>query len=161
MAKQGKSKKAKGPPEIRNNKARHNYLIGEKFEAGIKLQGTEVKSIRCGKVQLSESFCRIDSDGVPVLYHAYIDEYSHGSDANHNPTRPRKLLMHRKEIKRVTSEMEAGGKALVPLRLYFKQALVKVEVALCTGKKLYDKRETLKRKTQDRETQRALASRLR
>lgn len=159
MGKKGKKKSPSGPQEMRNSKARHNYFIGDTFEAGIKLQGTEVKSIRNGKAQISEAFCRIDSDGVPTLYHAYIDEYQYGTDANHNPTRPRKLLLKQREIDKIRREMEAGGQALLPLRLYFKQALVKCEIALCKGKKLYDKRETVKRQTQEREARRAMSLR--
>jgi SsrA-binding protein len=146
-----------GPVEIRNTKARHDYFIGQSFEAGIQLTGTEVKSIRAGKAQLTEAFCRIDADGSLNLYHAYISEYAFGSDQNHKPTRPRKLLLHQREIKKIRQEIEAGGQALIPLRLYFKQALIKLEIALCKGKKLYDKRETLKRKQSDREAQRDLS----
>lgn len=156
------AKKNKGdtrPREVRNAKAFHNYFVGEKFEAGIKLTGPEVKSIRAGKGQISEAFVRIDSDGVPTLYHAYIDEFAFDTSREHNPTRPRKLLLHKKEIDKITREMEAGGQALVPLRLYFKQALIKVEVALCKGKKLHDKRDSLKKKEQLREADRAMSHR--
>ncbi|MEO0794539.1 MAG: SsrA-binding protein SmpB [Verrucomicrobiota bacterium] len=145
--------------EVRNAKAFHNYFVGDRFEAGIKLTGPEVKSIRAGKGQISESFVRIDSDGVPTLYHAYIDEFRFDNTGKHNPTRPRKLLLHKKEIDRLKKEMEAGGQALVPIRLYFKQALIKVEIALCKGKKLQDKRESLKKKQQMREADRVVANR--
>ncbi len=157
MGKKGK-KKPQGPPEIKNAKARHNYLIGDKFEAGVKLLGTEVKSIRAGKAQINEAFVRLDREGVPTLYHAHIDEYKYGSDQNHNPTRPRKLLLNKKEIRRIRQELEAGGQALIPLRLYFKQALIKCEIALAKGKKLFDKREDFKRKTQLRDAQRAMSA---
>lgn len=149
------------PRQVRNAKAYHNYFVGECFEAGIKLTGTEVKSLRAGKGQISEAFVRIDSDNVPTLYNAHIDEYSHGTDANHNPTRPRKLLLNIKEIRYIRQEMEAGGQALIPTRLYFKEALVKVEIALCKSKKLFDKREDLKKKVQQRETERVLSARMR
>lgn len=158
MAAKQQSKTDGAPRQIRNAKAYHNYFVGETFEAGIKLTGTEVKSLRAGKGQISESFVRIDSDNVPTLYNAHIDEYSHGTDANHNPTRPRKLLLNAREIRHIRQEMEAGGQALIPTRLYFKQALIKVEVALCKSKKLFDKREDLKKKVQQRETERALSA---
>ncbi len=145
--------------EIRNSKAGRNYFIGEKFEAGIKLTGTEVKSLRAGKGQINDSFVRIDKGDVPTLYHAYILEYEFGNRENHNPTRPRVLLLHTKEIERLKHEMEAGGQALVPLRLYFKGGLVKAEIALCKGKKLFDKREDVKKKDQMREAQRAISFR--
>lgn len=159
MAAKQQSNSGGAPKQVRNAKAYHNYFVGESFEAGIKLTGTEVKSLRAGKGQISEAFVRIDSDNVPTLYNAHIDEYSHGTDANHNPTRPRKLLLKAKEIRNIRQEMEAGGQALIPTRLYFKEALVKVEVALCKTKKLFDKRDDLKKKVQERETERMLSAR--
>ncbi|GHC10373.1 SsrA-binding protein SmpB [Cerasicoccus arenae] len=154
-----KKKKDDHIRELRNGKAFHNYFVGDKFEAGIKLTGPEVKSIRAGKGQITESFVRIDSDGVPTLYHAYIDEFVFDNTGTHNPTRARKLLLHKKEISRIKQEMEAGGQALIPLRLYFKQALIKVEIALCKGKQLHDKRQSLKKKEQLREADRAVSFR--
>ena len=145
--------------EIRNSKAGRNFFIGEKFEAGVKLTGTEVKSIRAGKGQINDAFVRIDSGDIPTLYHAYIDEYAFGNRENHNPTRPRVLLLHKKEIDHIKLEMEAGGQALIPLRMYFKGGLVKVEVGLCKGKKLFDKREDIKKKDQMREAERAMSFR--
>lgn len=142
-----------GSIEIRNKKASHKYHIEEKFEAGIKLQGTEVKSIRQGKAQIGESFVRIEK-GNAILYHAHIDEYKFGTDSNHNPTRPRQLLLHKKEINKLRGSIEAGGKAVIPLRLYIKKGLVKVEIAICQGKKLHDKREDLKKKEAMREAER-------
>lgn len=160
MAAKQQSKAASGAPrQIRNAKAYHNFFVGQTFEAGIKLLGTEIKSLRAGKAQLSESFVRIDSDNVPTLYNAHIDEYSHGTDANHRPTRPRLLLLNAKEIRTLKQEMEAGGQALIPTRLYFKEALVKVEIALCKPKKLFDKRDDMKKRVQERETERALSAR--
>jgi len=141
--------------EIRNNKAFRNYHVGEKYEAGIKLQGTEIKSIRDGQAQINEAFVRIDRD-VPVLYHAHIAEYSHGTDNNHNPVRPRKLLLHKREILRLKTAVEAKGHSIIPTRMYLKKGLLKVEIAVCQGKKLFDKREDLKAKTIKRETERAL-----
>ena len=158
MAKKGKAKPG-GPPEIRNAKARHNYHIEERLEAGIQLTGTEVKSIRGGKAQIAEAFCRINAKGEVILHGAHIQEYAFGSDANHTPTRERKLLLHAREIRKIRQELEAGGKALIPLRLYFKQALIKCEIALATGKQLHDKREDIKRKTAMHEARQAMARR--
>ncbi|MGF1453290.1 MAG: SsrA-binding protein SmpB [Opitutales bacterium] len=159
MAKKSKAKASSGPPEIKNNKARHDYHLLERFEAGIKLTGTEVKSIRMGKAQISEAFCRVDKAGNVWLHNAYIQEYTFGTDANHSPTRIRLLLLHKKEQRKIKQEIEAGGKALIPLRLYFKQALIKCEIAIAQAKKLYDKREDVKRKTEMREAQRDMARR--
>ncbi|MGF1484688.1 MAG: SsrA-binding protein SmpB [Opitutales bacterium] len=150
-----KSKKKPRQSEIRNAKVGRNYFIGDKLEAGVALTGTEVKSIRAGRAQISDSFVRFERAG-PILYHAHIDEYDFGNRNNHNPTRPRKLLLHKKEIFRLKAAIESGGQALIPTRIYMKGGLVKVEVALCKGKKLYDKREDLKKKTEMREAERAL-----
>lgn len=154
-------KQSGGPREIRNTKVHRNYFIGDTFEAGLKLTGTEIKSIRAGKAQINESFARIDNNGVPTLYHAHIDEYVFGNDNNHIPTRPRTLLLHKKEIIRLKMALEAGGEALIPTKIYFKGGLAKVELALCKGKKLFDKRETIKRKTELREADRAVKQRYR
>ena len=134
-------------PEIRNSKAGRDYVIGERFEAGIVLTGTEVKSVRGAQAQISDAFCKIER-GQVLLYGAYISEYVFGNINNHAVRRPRRLLLHRREIGKLQKAVEAGGKALVPLRIYFKGGLIKIELALCTGKKLYDKRETLKKKTE-------------
>lgn len=139
--------------EVRNSRARRDYFIEETLEAGIVLNGTEVKSIRHGTVQINEAFVRIDR-GVPILYHAHIAEYAFGVGSNHNPYRPRKLLMHQREIHKWEQAIQSGGRTIVPLRMYFKQGLVKVEIALCQGKKQYDKREDLKKAVDIRETQR-------
>jgi SsrA-binding protein len=139
--------------EVRNAKAHHNYFVGERFEAGIALAGTEVKSVREGNAQIGESFARVEK-GQVWLYNSHIGEYKYGNFQNHEPRRKRKLLLHRREINKLTGAIEAGGKTLVPLRLYLKHGLVKVEVALCTGKKQFDKRETLKRKVAMREAER-------
>lgn len=141
--------------EIRNTKAFHHYNVGERIEAGIMLKGTELKSLRMGLAQLSDAFVRMEKN-TPVLHHAHIAEYSHGNIHNHPPRRPRRLLLHAREIRQLKQAIEAGGMTLIPLRLYFKQGLVKVEIALCKGKKLTDKRETLRRKTELREAQRSL-----
>jgi len=129
--------------------------VDERLETGIVLTGTEVKSIRAGQAQISDAFVRIDR-GRPVMYHAHIAEYSHGNMANHNPYRPRPLLMHEKEIARLAQEVQAGGRTLIPLRMYFKQGLIKVEVGLCRGKKKFDKRQTMKEKDEMREAQRTV-----
>lgn len=134
-------------PEIRNSKARRDYVIGDRLEAGIVLRGTEVKSVRGAQAQISDAFCRVEK-GEVYLHGATINEYSFGNINNHQTRRPRKLLLHQREILRLQRAIEAGGKALIPLRLYFKGGLIKVEIALCTGKKLYDKRENLKKKTE-------------
>jgi SsrA-binding protein len=139
--------------EVRNSRAKRDYFVDETMEAGIALKGTEVKSIRRGMVQINESFVRIDK-GTPILYHAHIAEYAFGANANHNPYRPRKLLLNKKEIRKWEQAIQSGGRTIVPLRMYFKKGLVKVEIALCRGKKQYDKREDLKKAVDMRETQR-------
>jgi SsrA-binding protein len=144
--------------EVRNSKVFRDYTVGERFEAGVQLKGTEVKSIRTGKAQISDSFCRIEKDEV-WMHGAHIEPYAFASLSNHDSKRVRKLLLHRSDIRKIAVAMNAGGKSLIPLRMYFKQALVKVEVALCTGKKLFDKREDLKRKVQMREVNRVLRTR--
>lgn len=141
--------------DIRNAKAGRDYELGERFEAGIVLAGTEVKAIRAGKAQLADAFGRIEK-GEMFLYNLHISEYDYGNINNHLPKRPRKLLLKAREIRKIQQEIEAGGKALVPLRLYFKQALVKVELALGVGKKLYDKRATLMKRDQERDIDRAM-----
>jgi SsrA-binding protein len=144
--------------EMRNSKALRDFFVHDKFEAGIKLSGTEVKSIRAGKAQLTDAFARIDK-GEVWLYGAYIEEYSHGGLSQHAPRRPRKLLLRANEIRKLTQEVETAGRQLVALRMYFKEALVKVEIATATGKKQFDKREDLKKREQNLEARRALHSR--
>lgn len=143
---------------MRNAKAGRDYELGQRFEAGIVLTGTEVKSIRAGLAQLADAFGRYEK-GEVFLYNLHIAEYAFGNINNHAPKRPRKLLLNRREIRKIQQELEAGGKALVPVRLYFKQALVKVELALGTGKKLYDKRADVRKREQLREVERALRPR--
>jgi len=142
--------------EIRNGKAHHNYFVGDRFEAGLVLQGTEVKAIRAGDAQISESFCRIEK-GQVWLFNSHIGEYKFGNFQNHPPRRKRKLLLHRREINKLVGAIEAGGKSLIPLRIYLKHGLIKIEIALCTGKKLHDKRQTLKKKISMREAEREMA----
>ncbi len=143
--------------EIRNPKARHRYFITDKYEAGIVLLGTEVKSFRAGQVQIGQSFARFVRNEL-FLFNAHVSEYEFGGDENHEPSRPRKLLLKRRELNRLKVAIEAGGKTIVPLRVYFKGALVKVQLGLGTGKKLKDKRQDLKKRTAQREAEQALKS---
>ena len=138
-----------------NKKAYHDYFIEETFEAGIVLTGTEVKSIRDGKVNLKESFCRI-KDGEVFINNMNIPEYAFGNRENHDPTRMRKLLLHHVEIDKLIRQTEQKGLALIPTKIYFKQNYIKLELGLGRGKKLHDKRETLKRKEADREMAKAI-----
>ena len=135
-----------------NRQAYHEYFVEETFEAGIALTGTEVKSIREGKVNLRGAYARV-KDGEIWLEGAHIAIYEQGTYMNHDPLRPRKLLLHRREIDRLVGKIQTKGLTLVPLKLYFKENRAKVELGLCRGKKLYDKRETIK----ERESQRELA----
>jgi SsrA-binding protein len=152
-------KDAKRYTEIRNSKALRDYFVDERFEAGIQLRGTEVKSIRAGKAQINDAFGRIEK-GEVWLHNAHIEQYAFGSIFNHDAKRIRKLLLHRRHIAKIQQALDAGGgRALVPLRMYFKDALVKVEVALCTGKKLFDRRDDLKKKAQLREVSQELKTR--
>ena len=144
--------------EIRNSKALRDYFVDERFEAGIQLRGTEVKAIRAGKAQISDAFGRVEK-GEVWLHNAHIEQYEFGNIHNHDAKRIRKLLLHRRHIAKIQHALEAGGRALVPLRMYFKDALVKVEVALCTGKKQYDRRDDLKKKAELREVDQAMKHR--
>jgi len=141
--------------EIRNSRALHEFFVDERFEAGIQLRGTEVKSIRGGKAQINEAFGRIERNEL-WLHNAHIEQYAFGNTNNHDPRRSRKLLLHGRQIGRIAEALQAGGRALIPLRMYFKEALVKVELGLCTGKKLFDKRETIRKKVEMREVAKAL-----
>ena len=146
--------------EIRNRKANHEYFVGETFEAGIVLTGTEIKSLRAGKAQINDAFVRVDN-GEAVMYQSHISEYDFGNINNHNPARPRKLLLHKKEILKLKAATDSGGTAIIPLKIYFKKALAKVLIALCAGKKLYDKREDIKKREAMREARRALDTKFR
>jgi len=141
-----------------NRKAFHDYHILDTWEAGLVLLGTEVKSIREGRVNLRDSFARIEK-GEVWLYNVNISAYSHRGYADHEPLRQRKLLMHRDEIRKLIGKTTEKGMTLVPLRLYFKSGRVKVAIGLAKGKKEYDKRETIKRREVDRETRAAVKSR--
>jgi len=140
-----------------NRKAHHDFHIFETFEAGIALLGTEVKAIREGRVNLRDSFARID-DGEPYLYNVNISPYSHRGYADHEPLRRRKLLLHRQEIRKLVGKTVEKGLTLVPTRMYFKNGRVKVAISLAKGKKDYDKRETIKRRETERETRAAVKS---
>ena len=141
-----------------NKKAFHNYFIEEKFEAGMVLKGTEVKSLRQGKANLNDSFALV-RNGEAFLNNLHISPYDFGNRENHDPDRMRKLLLHRKEITKLNMKVREQGYSLVPLRLYFKDGLVKVEMGLAKGKKLYDKREDMKQKDMRRDMASALKNR--
>jgi len=137
-----------------NKKARRNYAIDETYEAGMVLMGTEVKALRGGKAHLKDSYARI-KDGEIFLVDTHISPYSHGNQLNHEPDRIRKLLMHKREIRKLYGKTRERGYTLVPLKIYFKDGKAKVEIGLGKGKRLYDKREDLKRKAMEREMERA------
>ncbi|MEJ2685537.1 MAG: SsrA-binding protein SmpB [Candidatus Sulfobium sp.] len=141
-----------------NKKAFHDYSIEETLEAGILLQGTEVKSLREGKANLKDSYV-IVKDGEVFLLNCHISPYSHGNIMNHDPLRTRKILLHKKEITKLQGKAAQKGYSLIPLKLYFKDSHVKVEIGLARGKKQYEKRETIKKREADREIERAMKSR--
>ena len=141
-----------------NRKARHDYHIHDIYEAGIVLNGTEVKSLREGRANLTDAFATVD-DGEVWLRAAHIPEYSHGSWTNHSARRTRKLLLNRREIDKIERELSTAGTTLVPLALYFSDGYAKVEIALATGKREYDKRQTIAARESKREAERALAAR--
>ena len=141
-----------------NRQARHNYFIDETYEAGLVLLGSEVKSLRDGKANLVDSYAQIRR-GEAFLINAHISPYAGANQFNHEPTRTRKLLLHGREIERLTGKTKERGLTLIPLKLYFKGGRAKIELGLARGKKLYDKRETLRRKVAEREVERSLKSR--
>jgi SsrA-binding protein len=134
-----------------NKKALHDYFILQKYEAGVALTGTEVKSLRAGKANLKDSYVTL-RDGEAYLFGVHISPYSHGHQENHDPERIRKLLLHKRELEKLKKETTEKGLTVVALRLYFKGAKVKAEIAVVRGKKQYDKRETEKKREADRET---------
>lgn len=136
-----------------NKKARHDYFIEDTYEAGIVLHGTEVKSLRQGKCSIKESFIRVEN-GEVIIYGMHISPYEKGNIFNKDPLRPKKLMMHKYEINRLVGKLKEKGLTLVPLQVYFKGSLVKVEVGLARGKKLYDKREDIAKRDQKREHER-------
>lgn len=145
---------------VDNRKARHDFHIHETYEAGIALTGTEVKSIRQGKVNLKDSFCRIDQ-GELFLHGVHISPYEQGNQFNHEPERIRKLLMHKQEIHKLLGQVKEKGYSLVPLNFHFAHGLVKVTVGLVTGKKLYDKRQDMADRDAKRDIQRRLKEQIR
>ena len=143
-----------------NRKAYHDYLVEDKFEAGVELCGTEVKSIRMGNVNLKDAFCII-KDGQMVVHGMHVSPYEKGNIFNRDPLRPRRLLMHKREILRLFAKVKQDGYALVPLSVYFKGPRIKLEVGLCKGKKLYDKRDAAAARDAKREMDRARKDRSR
>ncbi|AEP01408.1 MULTISPECIES: SsrA-binding protein SmpB [Heyndrickxia] len=150
--------KGEGKVLAQNKKASHDYFIEETYEAGIVLQGTEIKSIRAGRVNLRDSFARVEN-GEVFVYGMHISPYEQGNRYNHDPLRPRKILLHKKEIDRLAGVTKEKGYALIPLKIYIKNGYAKVLVGLARGKKNYDKRESLKKKEAAREIERAFKAR--
>ncbi|MBM9432918.1 SsrA-binding protein SmpB [Flaviflexus equikiangi] len=165
MAKAGAESQARKKKDLtdakqiiaRNKKARHEYFIDETYEAGLVLTGTEVKSLRMGRASLTEAWIEIDRRGEAWLQNATIPVYVAGTWTNHAPTRKRKLLLHGDQILRLSQKSREKGHTIVPLELYFTKGRVKVEIALARGKQEWDKRETLRRKQDDREARRAMS----
>ncbi|MEK6670214.1 MAG: SsrA-binding protein SmpB, partial [Nitrospirota bacterium] len=152
----GKEKDSFEKAVVTNRKAYHDYFIEEKFEAGIMLQGTEVKSLRDGRVNLQDSYASV-REGQIFLHHCHISPYSHGNLSNHEPLRTRKLLLHRKEINKLLVKTQQQGLTIIPLRIYFsKRGLAKVEIGLAKGKKQHDRRESDKTREASREVERAM-----
>ncbi|MCD8150719.1 MAG: SsrA-binding protein SmpB [Clostridiales bacterium] len=141
-----------------NKKAYHDYFIEDTYEAGVALHGTEVKSIRMGKCSIKESFIRIEN-GEVIAYGMHISPYEKGNIFNRDPLRPKKLLLHRQEINKITGKIKEKGYTLVPLKVYIKGSLIKVEIGLARGKKLYDKRQDIAKKDQRREAEREFKQR--
>ncbi len=154
------TKEKKEPLSMTNRKALFEYEVLEKLEVGIVLQGTEVKSLRASKVNFKDAYARF-KDGEAWLYNLHISAYDHGSAWNHDPLRPRKLLLHKREIKRLTGKIEERGLTLIPIRLYFKAGRVKLELALARGKKLHDKRRDIADRDVRRDAERELKQRYR
>jgi SsrA-binding protein len=144
-----------GKDIVNNRAAFHEYHILDRYEAGIALQGTEVKSVMAGRIQLKESYVAV-KDGEIWLFNAHISPYSHGNRENHEPLRTRKLLLHRREIEKLERETTVKGMTLVVTRIYWKNGRIKFEIGVARGKKLYDKRETIKARTVERETRQQL-----
>ena len=139
-----------------NKKAFHNYEINEKFEAGIVLKGTEIKSIKLNKISLKEGWVEITEKYEAILQGIHISPYEKGNIYNHEPKRPRKLLLKKKEIKKIASQVQAKGMSVIPIKVYLTRQFVKVQIALAKGKKLYDKRQTDKKKEDQRSIERSI-----
>jgi len=141
-----------------NKKARHDYVIGETFEAGMALTGTEIKSVRAGRVTIADGFVQI-RHGEAWLDNVHISPFEQGNQFNHEPVRPRRLLLHKKEIRTLAAATDQQGKTIVPLKIYLKRGFAKVLIGVATGKHNYDKRHDLKKRDQERDIQRALRDR--
>jgi SsrA-binding protein len=153
-------KGASNTPRIANRRALHDYFISAKIECGIVLRGTEVKSLRQGHAQLAEAYARIERGGQLVLHGCHIDPYDKASaQANHEPLRERILLVHKREIRKLESELRQRGTTLIPLAIYFKSGMAKLELGVARGKQQHDKRDTIRRKEQDREMRRMMSQR--
>ena len=151
MAKSGGVKTA-----AQNRKAFHDYFVEERYEAGIELAGTEVKSIRGGQLNLKDSYCAVTKEGELMVYNMHISPYDKGNIFNRDPDRPKRLLMHKREIRKLHDLQKQQGYALIPLSVYFKDSRVKIELGLCKGKKTYDKRESVAKRDAKREMERAM-----
>jgi SsrA-binding protein len=155
----GKDQKHNLSPRIANRRALHEYFIEAKLECGIALQGSEVKSLRDGKAQLQDAFARVEN-GELILYQCHIDPYTKAAIVyNHEPTRPRKLLAHRREIRKLENAATQKGTTLIPLAIYFKGGRAKVEIGVARGKQQHDKRDTIRKKEMDREMRRMMSRR--
>ncbi|HHU55702.1 MAG TPA: SsrA-binding protein SmpB [Acholeplasmataceae bacterium] len=142
----------------RNKKAEHNYFILETFEFGIVLKGTEIKSIRASKLSIQDAYCQVKNEELFII-NMHIAKYDHGNIFNHDETRNRKLLAHKREIRRLLGKVKEEGLTLIPLEVYISRGFAKVKVGLCKGKKQYDKREDIKRKTIEREINKSMRGR--
>ena len=142
-----------------NKKAYHDYFVEDTYEAGISLKGTEVKSLRMGKCSIKEAFVK-EKNGDMLIYGMNISPYEKGNIFNRDPLRVRQLLLHKKEIRKISQDSQRAGYTVIPLRVYFKDSLVKVEIGMCKGKKLYDKREDIAKKDQRREAEREFKVRI-
>ncbi|NPA45780.1 MAG: SsrA-binding protein SmpB [Chlorobi bacterium] len=155
MAKKNKQSPFKNHIDIRNKKARFDYDILEKYEAGIQLTGTEIKAIRMGKASIAESYCEFNDRGELFVTNMYIKEYDYGTHYNHNPKRQRKLLLHKKQLRKLRQMAATKGITIIPLRLYInKKGLAKMEIAVARGRKKYDKRQVLRERDIARELDR-------
>ncbi|MFC5711259.1 SsrA-binding protein SmpB [Thalassorhabdus alkalitolerans] len=154
------AKKTEGQTIAQNRKARHDYTIEETYEAGMVLQGTEIKSIRAGKANIKDSFARVDRNGEVFLHNAHISPYEQGNRYNHDPLRTRKLLLHKKEISKLIGQTQQQGYSLIPLKMYIKNGVAKVLIGLAKGKKKYDKRQSLKEKDAKREMDKAIGRKM-
>jgi SsrA-binding protein len=159
-SKEKEKDKEENPVVAENRKARFDYHIIEVFEAGLVLVGTEVKAIREGGSNLRDSYCAL-KNGEAFLFKAHIGQYSHKGSAGHEAERPRKLLLHKEQLRKLLGKTTEKGLTIIPLRLFFKKGRVKVDIALAKGKKAWDKRETIKKREADRETRAAVKTRIR